>query len=267
MKKIIFDNTAKGFPADENFMRATDEVREGLEQLCLGLFGDSATVILSGLELIKRGRGANITTTLSGGYVWAFGSLLAIEQQVWSGDVPAHDIWIGQTEKRIVATYENGESLSAYINKKGYVVVSSNPGMAGAILRGYAAAKRISLLNNTWRLPSLAPGVEVSVQATSGLGGLSLSGTATIIEEAIPNGDWLPIGNVQSGFGQYAEPREAIYVAAVEYKEPIDRVPVAKVGNIGYVRISANGTLSLYIDKAQVSGYRTAIIHINITHR
>ena len=148
MKQIYLENTAKGFPADDNLLKTIEEQREALRQVCISLFGLTETVILSGLELTTAGRGAEIVTTLSSGYVWLLGEVLAVDEQIWNFEARPEHIWLGKAGEEITATYENGEELPTYRDNRGYAVYRENIGIAVGTLRNYEQARRVGSSQN-----------------------------------------------------------------------------------------------------------------------
>ena len=141
MRKIMLNNMAAGFPADETFVRTVDEHREFLQQLCRGLFG-SNDVILSGVEQqVEDG-----VTVLTEGYVWLNGDLMYIERTKFEYLAPAEHIWLGAGGQTLMGVYYNGEEKACYDYNSCYAVAIDNPGMPGAILRNYNSFKRVKPL-------------------------------------------------------------------------------------------------------------------------
>jgi len=141
MRKIMLNNMAAGFPADETFVRTVDEHRECLQQLCRGLFGSKA-VILSGVEReVKDG-----VAILTEGYVWFDGDLMYIERTKFEYLAPAEHIWLGKGKQTLMGVYYNGEEKACYDYNSCYAVAIDNPGMPGAILRNYNDFKRVKPL-------------------------------------------------------------------------------------------------------------------------
>ena len=128
MRKIMLNNMAAGFPADETFVRTVDEHRECLQQLCRGLFGSNA-VILSGVEREVKD-----------------GDLMYIERTKFEYLAPAEHIWLGKGKQTLMGVYYNGEEKACYDYNSCYAVAIDNPGMHGAILRNYNDFKRVKPL-------------------------------------------------------------------------------------------------------------------------
>lgn len=272
MRKIYLDNTLKGFPADENVLRAIDEQREAIRQICLSMFGNS-TVILSGLHLTTVGHGANITSELSGGYVWLDGEVLAVSGETWGYKVNPEHLWLGKGGEEIKAIYESGEELPAYFSEHGYVVANSNPGMTAGFLKSYTLAKRLG--EAKLMVPDELTNLTGSIRVVSELSGVSLCGEINMYEAQM--GDWVAVGtlpatDIATVFGA----REATYPVLVKRQnESGETLPPIFNGN-GYLRIKGNGEMLLYVARLEggIDGVRyngekvdRAIIHINILHK
>ncbi len=145
MKRIIFDNVGKGFPADENFMRLVDETQSAMRMLCSVLFGEER-VILAGLEVERSTGHGNPIVALSEGYAWIYNDIYYVERQQFDGDVLPDHILIGTRQQEIESIYHNGEQLPAYRGIETYVVVKSNPGLPGVKLNSLTSFKRIKKL-------------------------------------------------------------------------------------------------------------------------
>jgi hypothetical protein len=141
MRKIMLNNMAAGFPADETFVRTVDEHRECLQQVCRGLFG-SNDVILSGVEQQVEGG----VTVLTEGYVWLNGDLRHIGRTKFEHLVLKEHIWLGVTGETLMGVYYNGEEKACYDDDWCYAVESENPGLPGAILHNYKKFKRVKPL-------------------------------------------------------------------------------------------------------------------------
>lgn len=141
MRKIMLNNMAAGFPADETFVRTVDEHRECLQQLCRGLFGSNA-VILSGVEReVEDG-----VAVLTEGYVWLYGDLRYIERTKFEYLASPEHIWLGAGEQTLMGVYYNGEEKACYDYNSCYAVATDNPGLPGIILRNYNSFKRVKPL-------------------------------------------------------------------------------------------------------------------------
>lgn len=128
MNKIIFDNTAAGFPADEQFMRVVDEHREAIVQLCFALFGDRK-VILSGLEVTHTSKEENgvttHTTVINEGAVWFNRDVRYVNRTELEGKVDIESIFLTSVTNSIAGIYHNGETHDTYSNKTVDIRVSS----------------------------------------------------------------------------------------------------------------------------------------------
>ena len=141
MRKIMLNNMAAGFPADETFVRTVDEHRECLQQLCRGLFGSKA-VILSGVEReVKDG-----VAILTEGYVWFDGDLMYIERTKFEYLAPAEHIWLGKGKQTLMGVYYNGEEKACYDYNSCYADPKQKPPKPPANLRNKKENKRVKPL-------------------------------------------------------------------------------------------------------------------------
>ncbi len=267
MREIIFDNAAKGFPADENFLVVVDEQREALVSLCKGLFGDQAT-ILSGLEIDRTG-GTNPTTKIKSGYIWAFGMLLYAEEQIFDRNVPDDHIWIGYREESITATYYNGEELPAYGVTSAYIVAKENPGLAGALFKNYRNTKRLDNWFANWKVVYRTTEVNASISVTQTLGNINLRGVAEIpFRTSLDR--WVSLGNIFQHQNISLPDGTRDLAAACVVERPLlhDETENNFTDYIGTVKINRQGDLSIRLSRAftsQSSIIGNVTAHINLT--
>lgn len=264
MRKIIFDNIVKGFPADENFLAAVDEQREALVQACRSLFGDEPT-ILSGLELIHRGQGQP-TTTLNGGYVWFKGDVMPVEQQVLNGIVHSSSILFGVRDSGIEATYHSGETLPAYNNNEVYVVVNNNPGMSVALFTPLSAFRRVSIKEHKWRIvTSVAQNTSLSLTALLSANRLMLSGVVALPLHGCYN-RWLSVATATVAGQQISVGQRQLFVAPVELVSS-EASYILNNEYVAYAALNADNTLQVYVTGGSQEVLPTdlvATIYINI---
>ena len=178
MDRIIFDNIAAGFPADDNFMRLVDGYRETITQLCKSVFGEEP-VILSGLEIEKSGSGSEVTTTVSSGWIWLNNNILKSEKKVFLGDINVDNIVISSFQRITEGIYHNGESHPTYIaNVFALKILNEHtPYFPGWVnlnkIRRCGQAKSIDIIN----MPIATGDLYASIQR----GVVNISGVATFI--------------------------------------------------------------------------------------
>lgn len=267
MREIIFDNAAKGFPADEQFMRVVDENREALVSLCKGLFGDQAT-ILSGLEIDRTG-GTNPTTKIKSGYIWAFGMLLYAEERTFDGDIPENWIWVGYKIKSIMATYSNGEELPAYSVTSAHIVVNENLGPAEAFFKKYQDIKRLDNWFTNWKVVHRTTEANASISVTQTLGNINLRGVAKMFTR-ISADRWVLLGNVFRTTGiTLPEGTQDLFAHCAIERLPQDNEPENSFADcIGVLKINRQGDLSVRVSRVYGSErmfFDNVIVHINLT--
>lgn len=246
MRKIILDNLASGFPADENFAKMVAEQSDMIKQLCMSLFGDE-TVILSGLEVITRGSGSSATTTIEEGYVWLFSELVKVDREVLNGIVPLSNIWLGLGGEAINGTYHTGVVMPTYKTDKGYITASANVGMAGAILRRLSEARRADLWGKRFAvMGSGVPGVATNIVANIKDGVLTLSGTVNMPLHTIFD-RWATLGSIGQINGNIA--RTLIPCQVEEVRTATwDGNPISStIYRIATVEIMTDGTIRAFI--------------------
>jgi hypothetical protein len=239
MRKIMLNNMAAGFPADETFVRTVDEHRECLQQVCRGLFGSNA-VILSGLEVTHAG-GTEPTTTLSAGYAWIDGDIVFFEGRVEAGTYQKDKIHLhGMSEEEETGTYHSGAVLPTYRHKVGVVVFGGVSGHAGVLFTPLNSMKRIS---EERVLPVENGGGTLRVQR--GINSTSLRGEVLVYPGEVDN-RWLKVGSLQIP-GEWQQGKQMIFAAVAE-EIPTGIIPPTVIEAVAaYVKITSTGDVQVRV--------------------
>ncbi len=268
MRKIIFDSVAKGFPADENFLLATDEHREALMSLCKGLLGDRA-VILSGLEINRTG-GSNPTTVIKPGCLWAFDMLLFAQEQVFEGDVSESHIWISYQTKPITSVYYSGEELPAYNVTSALIVANKTIDLSMGGFKRYRDIERLDDWFTNWSVVHRTEELNASISVARTLGNINLRGVAEM-PFSVSVDRWVSLGNVfrSTGITLPEGTRDLFAYCAIE-KLPQDggEVENSFTDYVGVLKINRQGDLSIRVSRAygnEQSFVGNVIAHIFLT--
>lgn len=255
MRKILLDNMAAGFPADETFVRTVDEHRECLQQVCRGLFGSNA-VILSGLEVWHVG-GTEPTTTLGAGYAWIDGDIVFFERRVEAGTYQKDKIHLhGKSEEEETGTYHSGAVLPTYRHKVGVVAFGGVPGIAGLLFTPLARMHRI----DGERVLPVENG-EGTLRVHRDINDTSLRGEILAYSGAVDN-RWLTVGNLQIP-GEWQQGKQMIFAAVAEELGGGHDIIEAITA---YVKITAKGEIQVRVQGPVIalSGGKMKI-YVNVT--
>lgn len=266
MDRIIFDNIAAGFPADDNFMRLVDGYRETITQLCKSVFGEEP-VILSGLEIEKSGSGSEVTTTVSSGWIWLDNNILKSEKKVFLGDINVDNIVISSFQRITEGIYHNGESHPTYIANVSELKILNNytpyfPGLFYYFnkIRRFGQAKSIDIKTelslNSIKLLANRQGSTINI-----------SGTAPFrLHSNSPK--WFYIGNIHE-LEFISDNKQMLFPCVIVFNDnhwpKTDNIIVSSV-----LKKSARGELHLLVESSKISieenEYIDAVAHINITY-
>lgn len=140
MDRIIFDNTHRGFPANEKFMQMVDKNRLALLEVCGGIFGNRKT-ILKGVEVtILSDKQGLKDVAISSGVVWTGDDLVYIKESRTATIDPANTLTVVIADDTEKGTFHDGEQYNAYIRNRGAVVEAELP-PAEMLLRNYIRAQ------------------------------------------------------------------------------------------------------------------------------
>lgn len=239
MRKIMLDNMAAGFPADETFVRTVDEHRECLQQLCRGLFGSNA-VILSGLEVTHAG-GTEPTTTLGAGYAWIDGDIVFFERRVEVGTYQDDKIHLhGKAEEGETGTYHSGAVLPTYSHKVGVVVFGGVSGMAGLLFTPLTRMQRIG----GKRSLHIENG-DGNLLVQKGFDSTSLRGEILAYPGTVDN-RWLTVGTLKIP-NEWQQGKQMIFAAVAE-EIPTGIIPPTVIEAVAaYVKITSTGDVQVRV--------------------
>ena len=125
MKRIIQDHLAKRLPANTNFLKYVDkETHDNLINLCIGLFGDNAKVILSGCQLSGITGGI---AQFSPGVVFVSNELFYVDGLTMPTEQEEGEARLGFIIKSTVEseTFKDGITYPAYMENKLILTFSS----------------------------------------------------------------------------------------------------------------------------------------------
>ena len=146
MNSINTDNLQAGFPANGDELNFINEVGNHLRQVVSSIYGEGK-YILNGLNVGFNGM---ISTTVYSGMVFYQGETWIIPTTTFTGRQTLDKLRIDFSTQTQFATFQNGESLPAYIVRTATLSVPENP--EDANLKEFAFADPLGASTNWERI-------------------------------------------------------------------------------------------------------------------